>query len=40
MPRKTNPKPDDSAQSNRFIDAAREAEAGETEEGADRVWYA
>jgi hypothetical protein len=31
-------KPDDPAQSKRFIDAAREAEADETEEGADRAF--
>ena len=29
------PKPDDPAQSKRFIDAAREAEADETEKGAE-----
>lgn len=32
------PKPDDPAQSKRFIDAAREAEADETEEGAARAF--
>ena len=32
---KTKRKPDDPAQSKRFIDAAREAEADETSEGAD-----
>lgn len=31
-------KPADPAQSKRFIDAAREAEADETEEGADRAF--
>jgi hypothetical protein len=31
-------KPDDEAQSKRFIDAAREAEADETEEGADKAF--
>lgn len=31
-------KPDDPEQSKRFIDAAREAEADETEEGADRAF--
>jgi hypothetical protein len=31
-------KPDDPAQSQRFIDAAREAEADETEKGADRAF--
>lgn len=38
MGRKPDPKPDDPAQSKRFIDAAREAEADETEEGADRAF--
>ena len=38
MGRKPNPKPDDAAQSKRFIDAAREAEADESEEGADRAF--
>jgi hypothetical protein len=38
MGRKPEPKPDDAAQSKRFIDAAREAEADETEEGADRAF--
>ena len=32
------PKADDEAQSKRFIDAAREAEADETKEGADRAF--
>jgi hypothetical protein len=32
----TKKKHDDPAQSKRFIDAAREAEADETEEGAER----
>jgi hypothetical protein len=32
------PKPDDPAQSKRFIDAAREAGADETEERADRAF--
>ena len=31
-------KPDDPAQSKRFIDAAREAEADETQEGAERAF--
>lgn len=31
-------KADDEAQSKRFIDAAREAEADETKEGADRAF--
>jgi hypothetical protein len=38
MPRKPEPKPDDPAQSKRFIEAARKAEADETEEGADRAF--
>jgi len=38
MPQKPDPKPDDPAQSKRFIDAAREAEADETEEGADKAF--
>lgn len=32
------PKPDDPAQSKRFIDAAKEAEADETKAGADRAF--
>jgi len=36
MGRKATPKPDDPEQSKRFIEAARKAEADETEEGADR----
>jgi hypothetical protein len=35
---KPKPKPDDPEQSKRFIEAAREAEADETEEGADRAF--
>jgi hypothetical protein len=35
MPSKTERKPDNPEQSKRFIDAAREAEADETESGAD-----
>ncbi len=31
-------KPDDTAQSQRFIDAARKVEADETEQGADRAF--
>jgi hypothetical protein len=31
-------KPDDPAQSERFIDAAREAKADESKEGADRAF--
>jgi hypothetical protein len=38
MSKKPNPKPDDPEQSKRFIEAAREAEADETEEGADRAF--
>jgi hypothetical protein len=38
MTRKTAPKPDDPAQSKRFIEAARKAEADETREGADRAF--
>jgi hypothetical protein len=37
MTRKAEPKPDDAEQSKRFIDAARKAEADETEEGAERA---
>ncbi len=37
---KPTSKSDDPAQSKRFIDAAREAEADETEEGADRAFRA
>ena len=32
------PKPDDPKQSERFIEAARKAEADETEEGAERAF--
>lgn len=35
---KPQPKQDDPAQSKRFIDAAHEAGADETEEGADRAF--
>jgi hypothetical protein len=38
MPRKPEPKPDDPEESKRFIDMAREVEADETEEGADRAF--
>jgi len=38
MTKKPEPKPDDPAQSKRFIDTAREREADETEEGADRAF--
>jgi len=34
----TKSKPDDPKQSKRFIDAARKAEADETEEGADKAF--
>jgi hypothetical protein len=37
MTRKS-PKPDDPKQSERFIEAAREAEADETKEGADAAF--
>lgn len=35
---KKKPEPDDKEQSKRFIDAAREAEADETEQGAERAF--
>jgi hypothetical protein len=35
---KTKPKPDDPAQYKRFLEAAREAEADETKEGADTAF--
>lgn len=38
MARKPEKKPDDPEQSKRFIDAAREAGADESEEAADRVF--
>lgn len=38
MPKKPDHKPDDSAQYERFLEAAREAKADETEEGADRAF--
>jgi hypothetical protein len=38
MPKKPERKPDDPEQSKRFIDAARKAEADETEAGADRAF--
>lgn len=38
MTRKPAPKPDDPAQYKRFLEAAREHEADETEEGADRAF--
>lgn len=38
MPPKPELKPDDPEQSKRFIDTAREREADETEEGADKAF--
>lgn len=38
MARKPERKPDDPEQSKRFIDAAKEAEADETKDGADRAF--
>jgi hypothetical protein len=38
MVRKPESKPDDPAQYKRFLEAARAAEADETEEGADRAF--
>ena len=38
MTKKPERKSDDPAQSKRFIDAAREAEADETEKGADKAF--
>ena len=38
MPPKSEPKPDDPAQYKRFLEAARKAEADETEKGADRAF--
>jgi hypothetical protein len=38
MPSKPTPKPDDSAQYKRFLEAARKAEADETEKGADKAF--
>lgn len=38
MAPKSERKPDDPAQYKRFVEAAREAEADETEEGADRAF--
>jgi hypothetical protein len=35
---KPKPKPDDPAQYKRFLEAAREAQADETEEGADKAF--
>jgi hypothetical protein len=38
MPRKPEHKPDDLEQSKRFIEAAKEAEADETERGAEKAF--
>lgn len=38
MERKREPKPDDPKQYERFVAAAREAEADETEQGADKAF--
>jgi len=38
MMKKPAPKPDDPAQYKRFVEAARKAEADETEEEADRAF--
>ena len=38
MPEKPKSKPDDPEQSKRFVEAARQAEADETEKGADRAF--
>lgn len=38
MSKKLAPKPDDPAQYKRFVEAAREAQADETEEGADKAF--
>jgi len=38
VPQKLERKPDDPAQYKRFLEASREAEADETEEGADRAF--
>jgi hypothetical protein len=38
MPRKPKPKPDDPAQMKRFIEGAREVEAGETAEDFERAF--
>jgi hypothetical protein len=38
MPKKQRPSEDDPEQSKRFIDAAREAEADESEAGAERAF--
>jgi hypothetical protein len=38
MSKKVEEKPDDPAQYKRFLEAAKKAEADETEEGADRAF--
>lgn len=38
MPQKPKRKPDDEAQSKRFLEAAKEAEADESKEGADKAF--
>ena len=38
MERKPKPKPDDPKQYKRFLEAAREAEADDTEKGADKAF--
>lgn len=38
MPQKPTRKPDDPEQSKRFVEAAKEAEADETETGAERAF--
>ncbi len=38
MEQKPKPKPDDPAQYKRFLEAAQEAEADETEEAADKAF--
>jgi len=38
MPRKPAPKPDDPAESKRFIDMAREVEADESKDALDRAF--
>lgn len=38
MSRKPDSKPDDAEQSKRFIDTAREVEADESDEGAERAF--
>lgn len=38
MPKKPERKPDDPEQSKRFLEAAKEAEADETEKGADKAF--